>query len=489
METNERKITEFQRNNKTALLTHFISVLVMMTFILLQFLGGTASLSYLCLLAVFGYVPVVVEFVFWKKNRETLMIKYLSAVGFAVYYTLCLFTSSNNMVFIFIIPMVFVGAIYNDIRYLILMNACALTESILIVALGAVSGKFGFQGSDSAIIQIVVMIMVAFYSVFITRTLRANSEQRIQDISESQKQTERLLQANSELSEKLTAGITEIHTKMDQLNAASQVTSRAMEEVSAGAVDTAQHVHNQSLQTEAIQNKVDSVSDMAVQINESMQQTLAALENGNRDVAFLVTEVDASVTNGTVVSEKLEALESYMEEMNTIVELIGAITSQTSLLALNASIEAARAGEAGRGFSVVATEISGMATRTKEATVNITELIGNVTSAIQEVVGVITQMVSGINEEKQGASNAAESFETIQASTYAIRDNMENLAKNVAELKEANQVIVDSVQTISAISEEVSAHASETRNAEEENTVVMGEIAEILQQLVALTGK
>ena len=103
-----------------------------------------------------------------------------------------------------------------------------------------------------------------------------------------------------------------------------------------------------------------------------------------------------------------------MDEMNSIVELIGGITNQTSLLALNASIEAARAGEAGRGFSVVATEISGMATRTKEATVHITELISNVSNAIMEVVGVVSNMIDGINEEKTGASNAEESLKVLR---------------------------------------------------------------------------
>lgn len=80
-----------------------------------------------------------------------------------------------------------------------------------------------------------------------------------------------------------------------------------------------------------------------------------------------------------------------MAEMNSIVELISGITSQTSLLSLNASIEAARAGEAGKGFAVVATEISGMATQTQDATEQITALINNVSGAISEVVEVIHQ--------------------------------------------------------------------------------------------------
>lgn len=482
-----KEMTELQRNNKTAMLTHFISFLIMITFIFLQFAGGLVSPLYVVFVAGIGLIPVAAEFFFWKKDKETFMIKHLAAIGFAAFYTICLFTSTNNLVFVFVVPMVFVVTIYNDIKYLVMINIGTILESIVVVAFGATKGWFGYQGADSAIIQVVVMIMVGAYSLITTRTLKENAEQKIEGITKSQEQTELLLKANSELSGKLASGIADINEKTDKLSAASKLIIYAMEELSGGASDTAASVQSQRMQTEAIQNRVDEVGNAAQQIDESMQQTLKALEAGNRDVAFLVNEVETSVENGTVVMDKLETLNHYMEEMNTIVELIGGITSQTGLLALNASIEAARAGEAGRGFSVVATEISGMATRTKEATVNITQLIENVSSAISEVVGVISQMVSEINKEKEGVSNAAGSFEAIKSNTYSIRDNMKNLETTVAELKKANQRIVDSVQTISAISEEVAAHAGETMNAEEENAVIMDEITQILQGLMSLT--
>lgn len=141
-------------------------------------------------------------------------------------------------------------------------------------------------------------------------------------------------------------------------------------------------------------------------------------------------------------------------------------------------------GEAGKGFAVVATEISGMATQTKEATVNITELIQNVSSAISEVVGEIRQMIAGINEEKQGASNTADSFLAIEKNTFAIQEHVKKLAAEINELKEANSVIVASIQTISAVSEEVSAHASETMEADEENSTRLNDMKDTMQGLL-----
>lgn len=62
------------------------------------------------------------------------------------------------------------------------------------------------------------------------------------------------------------------------------------------------------------------------------------------------------------------AHETTLSELAKIVENIGAVTRQTSMLALNASIEAARAGERGKSFAVVANEVKLLSSRIRDAT-------------------------------------------------------------------------------------------------------------------------
>ena len=107
--------------------------------------------------------------------------------------------------------------------------------------------------------------------------------------------------------------------------------------------------------------------------------------------------------------------------------------------------------------------------------------------SITEVVTVIREMIDGINDEKEMSENASQSFGTIEEHTYAIRDNVTRLTESVSQLEAANQEIADSVQTISAVSEEVSAHANETLAAEQENMQHLLTIAGRSQELIALT--
>ena len=136
-----------------------------------------------------------------------------------------------------------------------------------------------------------------------------------------------------------------------------------MEEVSAGSGESAAAIQQQTAQTEAIQEKVNTVSEVAETIGNNMEHTIEILDAGKEEMTGLKEQAEDSARNSELAAQKLETLDHYMQEMHSIVEIISKIANQTSLLALNASIEAARAGEAGRGFSVVATEISGMAPR------------------------------------------------------------------------------------------------------------------------------
>ena len=490
MSTNNRKrVTTLQRNNRLATITHTSSVTILMVLWGIQCSYGLQSWGLFALALFLGYVPIILEYAALHKDPDTKFVKHSVAIGYAIFFTYTLFLSQNHQIFLFVLPMILVISVFGDVRYCILSNLGILIELIIMVIIGSKTGRYTYTNIDTGIVQIIAITMFAADSFYTTRTLNLNLDARLKRINDSKERAEQLVHEMSELSAHVNKEISSIYTAIDKLSASAKQTQTAMVEVSSGASETANAVQEQTTQTQAIQEKVNLVNAASQEISTNMQQTIAVVEAGNEAMNALVDLVGNSVSNSEQAAGKLETLNHYMEEMNTIVELIDDITSQTSLLALNASIEAARAGEAGRGFSVVATEISGMATRTKEATANIAGLISNVSSAIQEVVTVVSEMVSDINEEKQGAVNASESFGMIQTSTFEIRDNMESLVKNVSLLKEANQTIVDSVQNISAISEEVSAHASETMHAEEENAVVMTQIADIMKELVALTGK
>lgn len=481
-----RAISEMERNNKTAMNCHFAEAVLLVLIYVAELLSEERTLPFTLLVIVFAMGPVVCERVAWSRNRETRIIKHLVGSGFAVTYTLLLFTAHNQMCFMYVVPMMLTVPIYSDIAYSVKISIGVILENLIVVIAGAVTGGFGYRDLASGLMQIEMMVLVGIYSYLASRTTVANNQSRLSQAQEATERTEQVLNHVSENAGLMGEGIDEIHEKVEQLKRASQTTKDAMEGVTAGVTETAQAVQRQLEQTDTIGQKVMMVDGAASTIHARMQQTLDVLGTGTEDMKKLVEEVELAVNKSVETAEKMENLNQYITEMNSIVEMIEGITSQTSLLALNASIEAAHAGEAGRGFAVVASEISALATQTNSATSHITGLIGNVSNSIQEMVMVIHGMIDGINQQKDLTERTAASFGLIEEHTYTIRDNVQGLTESVDELKAANQEIADSVQTISAVSEEVSAHAGETLAAEEKNMQNLGLIAERSQKLLEL---
>ena len=187
-------------------------------------------------------------------------------------------------------------------------------------------------------------------------------------------------------------------------------------------------------------------------------------------------------TNSQVAAE-LTSLKEYMDKMYSIIEIINNITSETSLLSLNASIEAARAGEAGRGFAVVASEISGLATQTQEATVSIEELIRNVSEELEKVVTIIESMISQVEHQNVTVNETAGSFRTIEDNSDRVQSQSDALSGIVKELESANA----GIQTISAISEEVAAHTNNTLTTCEKNQKSVEHLMAETENLIELT--
>lgn len=466
------------------MIAHGVINACMLFISVIGFVEHTVSAPVLVVLMLLGIIPVLAEFIFWKRDHATKAIKHLSLIGFALFYTVLLFTAQCNMVYAFVIPMMFAVMPYHDVKAFVLINVGTVVENILVVLLGATQGGFGYLGQDAGFIQISVMILLCITSIYATISNQKNTDENIESITAAQDRTEATLREVMEMSSRMETSVADITAELNKLETAFDSTKTAMEEVSAGSGESAAAIQQQTAQTEAIQEKVNTVGEVAETIGNDMEHTIEILDAGKEEMTGLKEQAEASARNSELAAQKLEKLDHYMQEMHSIVEIISKIANQTSLLALNASIEAARAGEAGRGFSVVATEISGMATQTKDATGNIAELIQNVSGAIGEVVTVIRQMIAGIGSQREGTMRAADSFTAIEDCSYTIVDNLGEMLQIVEALKTANQEIVDSIQTISATTEEVSAHASETLEAEERNREILQKITENMNSMV-----
>ena len=126
-------------------------------------------------------------------------------------------------------------------------------------------------------------------------------------------------------------------------------------------------------------------------------EEMAATVKQNADNAQQANQLSVNARSvatdgGTVVSravEAMERIERISDKISEIISVIDEIAFQTNLLALNAAVEAARAGDAGKGFTVVASEVRSLAQRTSVAAKDIKGLIGESGRQVKEGVKLV----------------------------------------------------------------------------------------------------
>ena len=482
----KEKDYELARENTVAMNCHFLVCGIISIAYFVEFLKGDGTLLYVLATIILAMGPVVGEIICYKKQHDTKMIKHFVGIGYAILYTFVMFTTNNHFTFVYVIPMLIAITVYNDFKYSLPIEVGVVIVNVIQLALFFKRGIYTKADMVSVEIQFFVIVLICGIQLYVSIVSEKLNQKKLAELKAEHEKTEELLTRIMDTSDKMTQQITESAQKTASLGESMQAMKESMEEVNSGSNDTAEAVQSQLNQTEEIQAMVEQVEKGTENIIDSMNQNKEAIAQGNANVGILVKQAEETVESGKKVTEELSQLDTYMSQMNSILDIINSITSQTSLLALNASIEAARAGEAGRGFAVVASEISQMAQQTKDSTVQISQLIENVSNAIQMVVEVSGSMISMIESQNETTEKTAESFTVIEKNSDNVYGHSNELAAYVTKLADANKKIVDSISTISAISEEVAAHASDTLSATESNNVIVEELAALSGQLETL---
>jgi len=152
-----------------------------------------------------------------------------------------------------------------------------------------------------------------------------------------------------------------------------------------------------------------------------------------------------SVKHAETTNVIIRSLSQAVERIGSVVGLISDTAAQTNLLALNATIEAARAGGAGRGFSVVASEVKLLATQTAKATGEISDQIALIKDGTQRVAAGIESGGETIGNIAAIAEEVAVSVDRQAAATDKIAESASHAVANAHMVAEALKTVADAI--------------------------------------------
>lgn len=284
---------------------------------------------------------------------------------------------------------------------------------------------------------------------------------------------------------KLMENVESVSATTEELSASSEETAASTQEMTAATTEVQASVENIAERTQDGAKTVVEISQRATDLEQSSREA--------QQKAVSMYHSSMELLNKAIEDSK------QVEKINELSNAILEITGQTNLLALNASIEAARAGEAGRGFSVVATEIGKLAEDSQESanqiknvTEGVIQTVENLSDCAKDILKFIDEIVMsdydnmvGIGKQyKSDADKVDLMVSALSKTAGKLNETVTNIAKSLDEVAVATE---ESASGTTNIANSTSDIASETQTISElaastiENTTRLTEAVSVFK--------
>ncbi len=251
----------------------------------------------------------------------------------------------------------------------------------------------------------------------------------------------------------ITGSVKIISEKIEDLTAAIEQSSSAVNQITQTVSHFADRIEDQS---SAIIETSSSVEQMSSSIANINKVTVSKKEK-SVELLDLTGEGEKQMnTTNQIVGEISDSIKSVTD----VISVINDIADQTNLLAMNAAIEAAHAGDAGRGFSVVADEIRKLA----ESTASNSRIISQ----------NLKKIVDGVQNVKTSSTKSLDFFKEIKSETSEFVNALEEIINTTEELDIGSREIVTAVTSLVNVSEEIKNGSNEMKiSANEINNAIL----------------
>ncbi|MBN8217143.1 MAG: methyl-accepting chemotaxis protein [Spirochaetes bacterium] len=339
-------------------------------------------------------------------------------------------------------------------------------------------------------------------------------------VSETRAQGEALstnMTQSAAATHQLAATIQSMEKTMEDQDALVEKTSRGTGEVLASAEGITARIGSLVQATDGLKKLIEgntqAVSIIAGAIEElsATARSLSTVAGDANASAEHLSQI--SVASRSLIDRASLNMKNVLSSVGTIhqfVGMIGTITGQTNLLAMNAAIEAAHAGEKGKGFAVVAQEIRKLADLSTQQAAEAKRSLASIEQSIQataeefrqtethftevsdqsgRIHKVVTQVKQAIDEETQGTHDMLKSISEISESSTVVKDTYAGVGEKLGALREefarfqtTLRGSADSLARVRELSSQVTRSIQEMGTAGEEiNTAT--------QEVLTLAGK
>jgi len=305
-----------------------------------------------------------------------------------------------------------------------------ISRSILSAACGLIARRYRFSGRKVARLCDVAM------RVLMLDAANAVACHRLLEVHDAKARSDELAgavrdfgQAVNDIRAAVTGAVKSLEQTSGRLTSVTDASATQARAASTMADDTTTSIGGTAAATRELLSSIAEVRWRATKSAEMAHSSVA----------------DAESTNAIIRS-----LSKAVDKIGSVVEVISSIAAQTNLLALNATIEAARAGEAGRGFSVVASEVKSLANQTAKATAEIGQQIALVQEATQRAVDDIKGSGTTAAKIATIAEEVANSVDRQAVTTDGIAESANRAAGSANAVAEALKFVADAIQRTQA---------------------------------------
>ena len=226
-----------------------------------------------------------------------------------------------------------------------------------------------------------------------------------------------------EASDNIGNNISEVNNNAVNVSAAMQQMAAGMQEVSATVEQINAGSDNILAAIVDVNEQIDRGNEITSQILDKSVKYMQDTKNGQAAANKMVAEIKQGLTESINNSRQVEKIQELTED-------ILSISSQTNMLALNASIEAARAGEAGKGFAVVAEQIRKLADESRNIANDIQDINLIVTESVASLTGSSKKLLGYVDES---ILSDYEKFGSITEEYRADADNVNDILNRFLE--------------------------------------------------------